>query len=131
MRQGRFRKNLPMVWESRTRGHSFGIRDKPFRTQVRRNLFSQRVVNAWNSLPPNVVKANAFRIVRGDHIENYKIQTGIDRVDSDRMLPMGVHNSLMMRENLFRTDGRRNFFSQWVVNVWNSEAYCDFKNKLV
>ena len=46
----------------------------------------------------------------------------------------GVHNSLsyslMTRENLFRTEGRRNFFSQRVMNVWNSQAFCDFKNKL-
>ena len=83
---------LPMVGESRNRGHSFRIRDKPFRTEVRRNLFSQRVVNVWNSLSPNVVEAKAFRIVRGDLIDTYKIQKGIEGVDSDRMLPMGVHN---------------------------------------
>ena len=64
---------LPLVGESRNRGHSFRIWDKTFRTQVRRNVLSQRVVNVWNSLPPNVVEANAFRIVRGDHIENHTI----------------------------------------------------------
>ena len=49
---------------------------------------SQRVVNVWNSRPPNVVKANAFRIVRGNLIETYKILTGLDRIDSGRVFPM-------------------------------------------
>ena len=48
---------LPMVGESRTRGHSLRIRGKPFRTEVRRNLFTQRVVNVWNSLPQKVAEA--------------------------------------------------------------------------
>ena len=32
------------------------IRGKPFRTEVRRNFFTRRVVNVWNSLPSNVVE---------------------------------------------------------------------------
>ena len=44
-----------MVGEFRTRGHSLRIRGKPFRTEVRRNFFTQRVANVWNSLPQNVV----------------------------------------------------------------------------
>ena len=51
---------FPMVGESRTRGHSLGIRDKRFRTEVRRNFFTQRVVNVWNSLPQKVVEAKTF-----------------------------------------------------------------------
>ena len=42
---------FPMVGESRIRGHRLKIRGKPFRTEVRRNFFTQRVVNVWNSLP--------------------------------------------------------------------------------
>ena len=30
------------------------IRAKSFRTEVRKNFFTQRVVNVWNSLPQNV-----------------------------------------------------------------------------
>ena len=51
---------FPMVVESRTRGHSLRIRGKPFRTEVRRNFFSQRVVNVWNSLPQKVVEAKTL-----------------------------------------------------------------------
>ena len=46
--------------ESRTRGHSLRIRDKPFRTEVRRNFFTQRVANVWNSLPQKVVEAKTL-----------------------------------------------------------------------
>ena len=42
---------FPMLGESRTRGHSLRIRGKSFRTEVRRNFFTQREVNIWNSLP--------------------------------------------------------------------------------
>ena len=51
---------FPLVGESRTRGHSLRIRGKPFRTEVRRNFFTQRVVNMWDSLPQNVVEAKTF-----------------------------------------------------------------------
>ena len=44
---------FPMVGESRTRGHSWRIRGKPFRTEVRRNFFTK---NVWNSLPQDVVE---------------------------------------------------------------------------
>ena len=36
------------------------IRGKPFRSEVRRNFFTQRVVNVWNSLSPNVVEAKTL-----------------------------------------------------------------------
>ena len=48
---------FPMVEEPRTKDHSFKIRGKPFRIEVRRNFFTQRVVNVWNSLPQKVVEA--------------------------------------------------------------------------
>jgi len=33
------------------------IRGKPFRTVVRRNPFTQRVGNVWNSIPQIVIEA--------------------------------------------------------------------------
>ena len=36
------------------------IRGKDFRTEARRNFFTQRVVNVWNSLPQNVVEAKTL-----------------------------------------------------------------------
>ena len=51
---------FPMVGESRTRDHSLRIRGNPFRTEVRRNFFTQRMVNVWNSQPQNVVEAKVL-----------------------------------------------------------------------
>ena len=36
---------FPMVGESRTRGHSVRIEGHPFKTEMWRDFFSQRVVN--------------------------------------------------------------------------------------
>ena len=36
------------------------IRGKPFRTEMRRNFFTQRVVHVWNSPPQNVVEAKTL-----------------------------------------------------------------------
>ena len=55
---------FPMVGKSRTRGHSLRIQGRPFRAEVRRHFFTQRVVSLWNSLPQEVADAktlNAFK----------------------------------------------------------------------
>ena len=47
-----------------TRGNRFKLSKKRTRLELRRNFFSQRVVNAWNKLPDSVVDAssvNAFK----------------------------------------------------------------------
>eukprot|EP00061_Rhincodon_typus_P004172 g21911.t1 len=49
---------FPMLGKSRIRGHRLRIRDKPFRTEMRKNFF--RVVNLWNSLPKESVGASSF-----------------------------------------------------------------------
>ena len=51
---------FPMLGESRTRGRRLRISGKPFTTEMRRDFFTQRVVNVWNSLPPNVVEAETL-----------------------------------------------------------------------
>ena len=66
-----------------------------------------------------------FRRIRADLIETYKILTGLDREDSERMFPMVGESrtrghSLRIRGKSFRTEVRRIFFTQRVVNVWNS-----------
>ena len=49
-----------MLGESRTRGHSLRIKGRPFKTEVRKNVFTQRVVNLWNSLPQRAVEAKSL-----------------------------------------------------------------------
>ena len=49
---------------SNTRGHKFKLCKTRTRLELRRNLFSQRVVNAWNKLPDKVIdvsSVNAFK----------------------------------------------------------------------
>ena len=53
-------KMFPMLGESRTRGHSLRIKGRPFKTEVRKNFFTQRVVNLWNSLPQRAVEAKSL-----------------------------------------------------------------------
>ena len=60
--------------------------------------------------------------MRVDLIETYKILTGLDRVDSERMFQMAGESrtrgrSLRTWGKPFRTEVRRNFFTQRVVNV--------------
>ena len=38
-----------------TRGHNLRVKNMRVRTVLRQGPFSQRVVNAWNGLPRNVV----------------------------------------------------------------------------
>ena len=52
---------FPLVEQSRTRGHSCRLRGDRFKTEMRGNYFSQRVVNLWNSLPHSVVESESFQ----------------------------------------------------------------------
>ena len=63
--------------------------------------------------------------MRGDQIEVYKMIKGMDKVDMERMLLLVGHSmskghSLKIRGSKFKTELRRNYFSQRVVNLWNS-----------
>ena len=44
---------LPLVGHSRTRGHSLRIRGSKFKTELRRNYFSQRVCESVEFTTPN------------------------------------------------------------------------------
>ena len=46
---------FPLVGESTSR-----IKGRSFRKEVRRNFFSPRVVNLWNSLPQRAVEAKSM-----------------------------------------------------------------------
>ena len=43
--------------DSKVRGHTYKIVKNSFRLNVRKNFFSNRVVDAWNKLPQYVVDA--------------------------------------------------------------------------
>jgi len=66
-----------------------------------------------------------FRRMRGDLIETYRILRGLDRVDLERMFPpfgkTGTRGyNLRLKGRSFKTELRKNFFSQRVVNLWNA-----------
>jgi len=46
------------------RGHSFKIYKQKATSMCRRNFFSQRVVNDWNSLPQDVVEASSLEVFK-------------------------------------------------------------------
>ena len=77
---------FPMLGESRTRGHSLRIRGRLFRTEMRKNFFSQRVVNLWNSLPQRAVEANSLntfkreldRALKDSGVRGYVEKAGTD-----------------------------------------------------
>jgi hypothetical protein len=59
-----YNKFFQLVDNSKTRGHKFKIMKVRSRLDIRRNFFSQRVVNSWNELPASVVEAesvNSFK----------------------------------------------------------------------
>jgi len=53
-----------MVGVSRTRAHSLRIQGRPFRTEMRRYFFTQRVASLWNSLPQEVVDAKTLNVFK-------------------------------------------------------------------
>ena len=58
---------------SRLRRHKFYIQPKKLsKYEVRRNFFSNRVINIWNSLPETIVCSETLNIFKGK-IKNYKL----------------------------------------------------------
>ena len=55
---------FPLVGETRTRGHNLRVKGRSFKTERRRNFFSQRVVNLWNSLPQRAVEARSLCVFK-------------------------------------------------------------------
>ena len=57
-------KLFTIVTETRTRGHKYKLFKRRSRLNIRKNVFSNRVVNTWNNLPSSVVvtpSVNSFK----------------------------------------------------------------------
>ena len=54
-------KALDIPGGQRTRGHSLKLYQKRARTTIRKNSFTHRVVQLWNSLPEEVVSAPSLQ----------------------------------------------------------------------
>ena len=62
---------------SNTRGHKLKIYKRHCRTNIRKYSFSQRVVDLWNSLPPEVVEAksvNSFKSKLNKHWKDFPLK---------------------------------------------------------
>ena len=62
--------------ESGIRGHNLRIRSYPLKTEMRRNFFSLRVVNLWNSLLQKAAKAGSLSMFKAE-IYRFLISKGI------------------------------------------------------
>ena len=56
---------------SRTRGHRYKLVKSRSKLDIRKNFFSQRVVNVWNSLPSEVVEAESVNTFKNRY-DKYK-----------------------------------------------------------
>ena len=54
----------------KTRGHPYKISKLHFRLDIRKNLFTQRIVNDWNILPGSAVMSASVNQFKG-HIDKY------------------------------------------------------------
>jgi len=67
-----YRQFFKLVEHSRTRGHSFKLVKSRSRLEIRKNFFSQRVVNSWNNLPESVVEAETVNSFKNRYDKCYK-----------------------------------------------------------
>ena len=67
---------FPLVGKTRTRRHNLRLKGRSFKTEMRRNFFSQRVVNLWNSLPQKAVEARSLSAFKRE-LDRFLIGKGI------------------------------------------------------
>ena len=61
---------FPRVERSIAQGHRLKVRGGKFKRDVRGRFFTQRVVNAWNTLPEEVVEADSVTTFK-KHLDRY------------------------------------------------------------
>ena len=70
-------KLLPIVTDTRTRGHKYKLFKRRSILNIRKNVFSNRVVDTWNNLPGSVVESpsvNSFKSRLNRHWTNHPSQ---------------------------------------------------------
>ena len=96
-------KRFPLVGEARIQGHSLRVKGRPFRTEMRRNFFSQRQENLWNSLLQKAVEARSLSVFKTE-IDRFLINKRI-RVHGGKGRRMGMRKISAMIEWRRRLDG--------------------------
>ena len=67
-------KGLLLLKQGKTRGHDFKLYPKRSRINLRKNFFTQRVVNEWNCLPDWVVSATDTTIFKKRLDQAWKVK---------------------------------------------------------
>ena len=70
------KRMFPRVGKTRTKGHNLRLKGRSFKTEMRRNFFSQRMVNLWNSLPQRAVEVRSLGVFKTE-IDKFLINKGI------------------------------------------------------
>ena len=71
-----------MTWSGilSTRGHGFKLKTPPFRLDVTKNQFCNRVVSTWNILPERIVNVTSrIQFKKVLHTVNFESATKFDR----------------------------------------------------
>ena len=63
-------KLFPLLEMDRTRGHGLRVRGARYKTNVRGQFFTQRVVGMWNALPSKVVEAGTLGLFKS-HLDSH------------------------------------------------------------
>ena len=74
-----YKRFFTLAQNNRTRGHAFKIVKNRSRVNIRKNFFSQRVVNDWNALPVWVVGSESVNSFKN----NYDKYVGNKRKGND------------------------------------------------
>eukprot|EP00061_Rhincodon_typus_P006637 g27488.t1 len=99
-----------MVGKSRTRDHNLRIRGKPFRTEMRKNFFTQRDVSLWDSLPQEAVGASSLDIFKGE-LDMAVVAKGIEG-HRERAIQRTLRSGMaLMRKDLDRVGKSSTYWS--------------------